>query len=216
MEGHCCTCILSLAYYLNRLIWLTFGILLYEHFTLTMDFSLQIVRKSVYAGYTDTMETSGNLIAVLAELTSGMKDCQHDLESRTVFLLMHSCRNTTTVILYRDGVILIDKHFNVRTVACESLINTIVHNLIYKMVETSFADITDIHRRSLSHRLKAFQNLDTICGVLLRRGVVHYFFTHYIFLLFFGFNIPIRCERWGINKRTNLRIFLITSSKYPQ
>jgi hypothetical protein len=35
-------------------------------------------------------------------------------------------------------------------------------DFIDQMVETSLTDVSDIHGGALAHRLKAFQNLDTI------------------------------------------------------
>ena len=178
MEGNECTCILSLAYNLNRLVRLTFRVLLDENLAFAVNLRLQIVRKGVHAGYTDTVETAGHLIAVLAELTAGMEDGQNDFESRAVLLLVHSGRDASSVIFYSDGIIFIDSHFDVRTVARERLIDTVVNHLIYKMVQTSFTNISDIHRRPLPYGLKAFKNLNTVRGVLLRRSVIDYFFTH--------------------------------------
>ena len=58
MECHDSTCILCLTYNLNRLVWLTLRILLYEYLSLSMDLSLEIIGKRVHAGYTYTVETS--------------------------------------------------------------------------------------------------------------------------------------------------------------
>ena len=88
------------------------------------------------------METSGNLITVLAELTAGMKDCKHDLKGRTVLLLMLTCRDASSVILYCYRIILVDEDLNAAAKACKGLVNTIINYLIYKMMKTSFTDIS--------------------------------------------------------------------------
>ena len=54
------------------------------------------------------------------------------------------------------------------TVSCQSLIDTVVNDLIHKMMKTPLAYISDVHRWSFSHGLKAFQHLDTVRGILLR------------------------------------------------
>ena len=91
------------------------------------------------------METSGHLVAVLAEFTAGMKHRQHDLESRPVLLRVHSGRNSSSVVLDSDGVILIDGNFDMITVSGHSLVDTVVNYLIYKMMKTSDPDVSDIH-----------------------------------------------------------------------
>ena len=58
VEGHDSTCVFRISHYSNRLIRLTLRILLHEHFAFTMDLSLEIVRKRIYAGYTDSVKTS--------------------------------------------------------------------------------------------------------------------------------------------------------------
>ena len=45
-------------------------------------------------------------------------------------------------------------------VTCQSFINRVVNNLIYKMMKTFHTDITDIHGRSSSDSFQAFKNLD--------------------------------------------------------
>ena len=52
------------------------------------------------------------------------------------------------------------------TISGKSLVDTVVHNLVNEMMETSLAYITDVHRRSLSYGLKAFKHLNTIRGIL--------------------------------------------------
>ena len=91
------------------------------------------------------METSGHLVAVLAEFTAGMEDCQYDLEGRPVLLRMHSGRNASSVILDSDGVILINGNFDMITVSGHSLVDTVVNYLIYKMMKTSDTDVSNIH-----------------------------------------------------------------------
>ena len=100
MECHHCTCIFGLTHNLNRLVRLTLRVLLDENLALTMNLCLEIVGQGIHAGHTHTVKTTGNLVTVLAELTAGMKHCKNDFKSRTVLLLVHSGRDTTSIILY--------------------------------------------------------------------------------------------------------------------
>ncbi len=62
MEGNRRTCIFSLTYNLNFGNRLSFGVLLDENLTLPMDLSHEKIGKRIYAGNTDSVESSGNLI----------------------------------------------------------------------------------------------------------------------------------------------------------
>ncbi len=100
MEGYYGTCIVAFAYDFNLSDGFSFGILLDVDLALTVDFSDQKVGKGVDAGYADSVQTSGHLVAVLVELAAGMQDGQNDLESGAVLLGMHSGRDASSVVLY--------------------------------------------------------------------------------------------------------------------
>ena len=84
---------------------LSFGIFLLVDLAFPVDFSHEAVRQRVHAGYTDTVKTSGHLVAVLVELTAGMENRKNHLESRPVLFRVHSRRDSSSVILDSDGVV---------------------------------------------------------------------------------------------------------------
>ena len=145
VECNGCSGILALSDDLNRCNRLTFGVFLLENLSFPVNFGNEKIRQCIHAGYTHTMETSGNLVAVLTEFTAGMEDCQHDLEGRPVLLRVHSGRNSSSVVLNSDGVILINGNFDMITVSGHSLVDTVVNYLIYKMMKTSDTDVSNIH-----------------------------------------------------------------------
>ena len=59
------------------------------------------------------MQTAGYLIAVLAELTSGMKDCQHYFQGRPALFLVDSCGDTASVVLDADGIVRQNGYFDI-------------------------------------------------------------------------------------------------------
>ena len=91
------------------------------------------------------MKTSGHLVTVLAELTSGMENRKNDFQRGPVLFRMHSGRNSSSVILYTNGVIFGYRDFDMITIAGHSLIYTIVNYLIYKMMKTAHTDVSNIH-----------------------------------------------------------------------
>src|SRR5574344_465462 len=146
---------------------------------LTVNLSDQAVRKGVHAGNADSVQTSGHLVAVLVELTTGVTDCHHDLKGGTVLLWMHSGRDSTSVIRHPYRVVRNDGDTDFGAVTGRRLVNTVVNHLIDKMMESPLPDVADVHRRSFPHRLKSFQHLDTTCGILLFR-FLHLFVLNHI------------------------------------
>ena len=128
------------------------------------------------------MQTAGDLVAVLVELTAGVKDCENNLQGAAVLLLMHSGRDASAVILDTDGIVFQDLYIHVRAVAGHSLIYTVVHHLIYQVMQAAFTHVTDVHGGTFAHGLKAFQNLDTACRILLF-GLFHLIdICHFLYL----------------------------------
>ena len=132
-----------------------------------MDFRGKGVRQGVDAGDTHAVQTAGDLVTVLVELTAGMQHGEHDFQSAAMLLLVHTRRDTTAVILDTDGVVFQNFHIHVRAIAGHGLVDTVIDNLIHQVVQAAFADIADIHGRALAHSLKAFQNLNTTGRILL-------------------------------------------------
>ena len=69
-------------------------------------------------------------------------------------------RNTTSVILYSDGIIFVDGYFNVVAIAGERFVDRVIHNFINQVVKSFHANVTNIHRGTLSNSFQTFQNLD--------------------------------------------------------
>ena len=82
------------------------------------------------------VETARDFIRALVELSSGMKHCHDDLKSRLVHLRMLIDRDTTTVILHCDGVVLVYRNIDIGTEARHGLVDRVIYCLVDKMVET--------------------------------------------------------------------------------
>ena len=162
MEGDDGTVILRFSRYLHRRNGLALGVLLHPDFALAVDFGHQKVAEGIHAGNTHTVQTAGNLIAVLVELTAGVQHRKHHFQGAAMLFLVHARGDTAAVVLHPDGIVFQDFNIYVCAEAGHSLVDTVIHHLIYQMVQTPFADVADIHGGALAHRLKAFQNLDTI------------------------------------------------------
>ena len=82
-----------------------------------------------------------------------------------MLLLVHVHRDTTSVVLYGDGIVFVDCHFDVRAESCQRLINRVVDGFINEVVQTFLADVADVHGGAFSYCLQAFEDLDVTGGV---------------------------------------------------
>ena len=130
-----------------------FRIILAVDLAVTIDLHVHLRRERVHAAHTHTVQTTGHLVAVFIELTTGVEHGHHDLQRRFMLLRVHIYRNTTTVILHGDGVILVDMNRYLVAETGERLVDRVIHYLIHQVVQTLQRDIADIHRRPLAHRL---------------------------------------------------------------
>jgi len=73
----------------------------------------------------------------------------------------------------------------VGAIACHRLIDRVVDGLIDQMVQTLFADVTNIHCGAFAHGLKAFEHLDIARGIVLFLNLL--FFCQHIFICRFTY-----------------------------
>jgi hypothetical protein len=170
MEGDEGTAVRAVAYDLYRSKGFTLAVLLYVDLALTVNLSDEKVTECVNAGYTYAVQTAGYLVAVLIELTAGVQHCKNYLQCGAMLLGVHTGRNTTTVILDGNGIVLVDIYGDVGAEAGHGFVDTVIYDLIYQVMQTSFAYISDVHGRSFSYRLKSFQDLDTAGRIFLLRS----------------------------------------------
>ena len=130
-----------------------FRIILTVDLSVTINLHVHLRRECVHTAHTHTVETTGHLIAVFIELTTGVEHGHYDLQRGFMLLRVHIYRDTTTVILYGNGVILIDMDRDLIAETGERLVDGVIDYLIHQVVQTLLRDVADIHRRSLAHRL---------------------------------------------------------------
>ena len=112
------------------------------------------------------MQASTDLIGAFVKLTSGMEHCHNNLKCTLMEFLVLVNGNTTSVVFHRDGIILIDCHFNVGAESCHRLIDGVVHRFVYQVMEAFLTNVSDIHCRALAHCLQALKNLNITGGVV--------------------------------------------------
>src|SRR5574344_1280950 len=109
------------------------------------------------------MQTAGNLVVLFVEFTTGMKPGQNKLKGAYVFSRMHADRNTTSVINNTANVTFFERNSNSVAVAGHCFINTVINNLIYKVMKSVWTRRTDIHTRTFTNCFQSFQYLNCTC-----------------------------------------------------
>ena len=62
-------------------------------------------------------------------------------------------RNTTSVILYCDGVVLVDGNLDVVAITGERFVDGVVYNFVNQVMESLDTNVADIHGRTLTYGL---------------------------------------------------------------
>ena len=82
---------------------------------ITTHFNFHTFTKCVNAGYTYTVQTTGNLITAIAKFTTGVENGHNNFNSRLAFFFHHIYRNTTTVITNGNAIICVNSYLNIIT-----------------------------------------------------------------------------------------------------
>ena len=99
------------------------------------------------------MQTAGHFVSSAAKFTTCMQHGKYDFQRGFSCFMVHSDRNTTSVIFDRNGIVLIDGHIDIFTNTRQCLIYRIVYDLVHQMVQSSRRRTADVHTRSFTNCL---------------------------------------------------------------
>ena len=87
---------------------------------------------------------------------------------------MNADRHAAAVVRYTDDIALLDDDVDLIRKASQCLIDSIIDDFPYQMVESSAAGASDIHAWTLPDRLQSFQHLYIIrCIRMIHMDVFH-------------------------------------------
>ena len=129
------------------------------------------------------MQTTGDLVAVAAELAAGVQNGENNLQCRNTHLRMDADRDAASVVAYPNDIVRLDRDLDMGTIAGERLIDGVVDNLVYEMMQAARRGRTDVHAWTHSDRLQTLQDLNLALIVGLLNLQIEYlffqnFFTH--------------------------------------
>ena len=74
-----------------------------------------------------------------------MKYGQNHLERAPVLLFVHAGRNASSIVLNPDGIAFEYAYVNGVAIPAHSFVYTVVNHFIYKVVQTSFGNVSNVH-----------------------------------------------------------------------
>ena len=128
---------------------------------------LKILRERVYNRCANAVQTARYLVSAAAELTACVQYRINNGRRRNTLLWVNARRDTASVIGNSDYVALEYLDIYLRTVACKSLVDSIVNYLVYKVVQTARTCRADVHTRSFAHSLKSLEHLYLIFVIVV-------------------------------------------------
>ena len=122
-------------------------------FAVAANSQLKLFGKGINNRYANTVQSTGNLVAVVVEFAAGVQHRHNHFRRRNPFAV-HFGRYATAVIRYADGLAHMDNHANLITVPRKRLIDRVVHKLEHHMMQAcAVIGVADIHTRALAHRI---------------------------------------------------------------
>ena len=132
-----------------------------------IDSQLKVFRQRIYNRSTDSVKTSCYLISAAAEFSACVEDSINNCSRRNLLLRVYTCRNTTSVIGNSDNIARQKFYIYERAVACKSLVDSVINDLINQMMQSLRSCRADVHTRSLSYRFKTFKYLYLIFVIVI-------------------------------------------------
>ncbi len=132
------------------------------------DFKFQFFAESVNAGHTHSVQSTRNFVRRGVEFSSCVQLRHYDLGGRNLLSVdFHVIdRDAASVIDYSDGVISLNRNFNLRGIAGQRFVYGIVDNFVHQMMKSHLSGRSDVHSGALAHRFHPAEDFNRI-GVVV-------------------------------------------------
>ena len=112
------------------------------------------------------MQTAGDLVGVLVELTAGVQLGHDDLGRRDALGAVNVGGDAAAVVGHGAGAIGVERHGDMRGMAGQRLVDGVVDYFVDHVVEArAVVGVADIHAGALAHCIEALEDLDRVCAV---------------------------------------------------
>ncbi len=131
-----------------------------------VDLEVEPARERVHDGDAHTVQTPGDLVALAAELPTGVQDREHDFGGRLVGVVAVGLdRDAAPVVGDPAPAVGEEGHLDARAVAGECLVDGVVDDLVDEVMEPGQPSGTDVHAGALADRFQPLEHLDVIGSV---------------------------------------------------
>ena len=119
---------------------------------------------------TDTVQTTGELVVLVGELTAGVQLGEDQLDAANALFRVDVDRHTAAVIGHFQGIVGMQDHLHRTGVTGQGFVDAVVDDFLGQVVGPAGVGV---HARALAHRVQAGEDFDGVCviGVLLGHGV---------------------------------------------
>ena len=131
--------------------------------------------KRVYNRCTNAVKTSGIFITVTAKFAACVQNGINHLKRGNTHFGVNTTRDAAAVVLNGYTVIRVEGDFDTLTAACQSLVDRVIDNFIYQMVQTARRSRPDIHTRSLSDGFQSLQYLNLTFVINALFQIFHFY-----------------------------------------
>jgi hypothetical protein len=134
-------------------------------FAMLTNFNTAIRRKRVDNRCTHAMQTAGDFVNAVVEFSTGMKNGHHNFKSCTPFGVDIN-RNTTGIVGNSYAAIDVQCDLDGVAVARKILVNTVVNEFVYEVMQTIDRRVTDVHSWTFTDSFQTLKNLNLARAVL--------------------------------------------------
>jgi hypothetical protein len=133
-----------------------------------MDLQLQPFGEEVHHRDADAVQTAGDFVGVVVELSARVQLGHDDLRCGAAFFLVDVDWDAAAVVFDGHGVVDVDRDLDVIGVAGERFVDRVVDNFVHHVVQAAdVIGIADVHARALAHGVESLEDFDVFCCVVL-------------------------------------------------
>ena len=133
-----------------------------------IDFGDHALGERVHHAHTYAVQTTGNLVAISAELAARVQHGEHDFECTLAFVWTARIRiygDSTAVVADRTATVVLQGDRDLVAEACHGLVDGVVDDFPDQVMESGEARRADVHARTLANRVESLEDLDVLCAI---------------------------------------------------
>ena len=124
--------------------------------SIPIHFHLAPFRKGIHHGSTHTVQPARNFVGGFVKLSTGVEYGHNDFQSRFFQLLVLIYRNTATVVLHGNTLVLMNGDLDAGAIPRHGFVDAVIHNFVHQMVQAMAGGIANVHGRPTPYCFQPF------------------------------------------------------------